>query len=107
MTVTASKKIIYAGDDLILNLVWKSGTRKEPGTPINITGYTFVATIVRSGAIVVSGTVTLVEAEGKIKVAFSETQTQNLSGSYEVRLRVTDTLGDTSMFMVMPLEVKV
>ncbi|ASP88151.1 hypothetical protein [Sinorhizobium meliloti] len=106
MTVTAPKKTVYVGDDLILNLVWQSGTKKTPGPVIDVTGYTFTATIVRNGATVVTGTVTTVPDEGKIKVAFSEAQTETLLGSYEVRLRYTDTNGDTSMFLVMPIEVK-
>lgn len=107
MTVTAPKKTIYAGDDLIVNLVWQSGTKKVPGPAIDITGYTFVATIVKNGIVAVTGTVATVAIEGKIKVSFSEVQTQNLKGEYEVRLRSTDTNGDTSMFLVMPVEVKV
>jgi hypothetical protein len=106
MTVTAPKKTIYVGDDLILNLVWQSGTKKTPGPVIDVSGFTFVATIVKNGAVVATGTVTTVAPEGKIKVAFSEEQTQSLNGSYEMRLRYTDTNGDTSMFLVMPVEVK-
>ncbi|MDW9768622.1 MULTISPECIES: hypothetical protein [Sinorhizobium] len=106
MSVTAPKKTVYVGDDLILNLVWHSGTKKTPGPAIDVTGYTFSATIVKNGATVVTGTVTTVADEGKIKVAFSEGQTQSLNGSYEVRLRYTDTNGDTSMLLIMPIEVK-
>jgi hypothetical protein len=107
MAVTAGKRIIYAGDDLILNLVWKNGDRKTPGDAIDLNGSSFVATLVKSGSIVATGVVTTVAAEGKIKVAFSEAQTTPLSGSYEMRLRHTDSVGDTSMFLVMPVEVRV
>jgi len=106
MTVTAAKRIVYAGDDLIVNLQWQSGTKKEPGPPINITDYTFEVVIVKSGAVVVTGTVTTVPDEGRIKIAFSELQTADLSGQYEMRLRYTNPVDETITFLVMPLEVK-
>ena len=106
MTVIAAKRSIFAGDDLIVNLVWRSGTKKEPGDPIDLTGYTFVGTIVKNGVVVVTGTVTTVPGEGRIKASFSETQTLNLTGVYEMRLRYTDSNGDTLTFLVMPIEAK-